>query len=127
MIDHTGLSVSDFEAAAKFYTAALAPIDASLLAMIPLEHTGGVKVGGFGQIRPTFWVSEDGVQTPPIHIAFAAPSRAEVDAFYHAALAAGGSDNGAPGVRPHYHATYYGAFVRDLDGNNIEMVCHAPL
>jgi len=126
MIDHIGVSVSNFEAAKAFYTVALAPINASLLSMIPTEYTNGVKVGGFGQDRPTFWVSEDGAQTPPLHIAFTAQTRTQVDAFYTAALSAGGTDNGAPGLRPQYHADYYGAFVCDPDGNNIEMVCHAP-
>ena len=126
MIDHTGISVSDFKAASAFYTAALAPIGATLLAMIPEDFTGGVKVGGFGQDRPTFWLSEGPAQDPSIHIAFSATERAAVDAFYTAALAAGGVDNGPPGPRPQYHADYYGAFVRDPDGNNIEVVCHAP-
>ncbi|SMY08592.1 VOC family protein [Flavimaricola marinus] len=126
MIDHSGISVSDFDKARDFYDAALAPIGASLLMVVPLEFTNGVKVGGYGQDRPVFWLSEDGAQTPPLHFAFSAASRAEVDAFYSAALAAGGVDNGAPGLRPQYHADYYGAFVRDPDGNNIEAVCHGP-
>ncbi|QEE35012.1 VOC family protein [Octadecabacter sp. SW4] len=126
MLDHIGISVSDFTAAKAFYDAALAPIGASLMVMIPAEFTDGVKVGGYGQGRPVFWLSEGPAQSPSIHIAFAAPDRDTVDAFYQAALAAGGTDNGAPGVRPQYHAAYYGAFVRDPDGNNIEMVCHAP-
>lgn len=126
MIDHTGLSTSDFEAATAFYDKALAPLGAKLLAVIPVEHTGGVKVGGYGRDRPTFWLSEGPAQTPPLHIAFTVESRAEVDAFHAAALAAGGTDNGKPGPRPQYHENYYGAFVRDPDGNNIEAVCHSP-
>ena len=126
MIDHTGLSVSDFDAAKRFYDAALAPIGAALVMMVPEEFTGGVKVAGYGPDRAVFWISEDGAQTPPLHIAFRAPDRATVDNFYRAALATGGTDNGPPGLRPHYHADYYGAFVRDPDGNNIEMVCHLP-
>ena len=126
MIDHIGISVSDFVAACAFYDTALAPIGASCLAIIPVEHTGGVNVAGYGQDRPTFWIGEDGVQTPPLHVAFTAATRAQVDMFYTSALDAGGTDNGAPGLRPQYHEHYYGAFVRDPDGNNIEMVCHAP-
>ncbi|MDP2780861.1 VOC family protein [Devosia sp.] len=126
MIDHSGISVSDFDQAKAFYEQALAPLGATFMTQVPLEHTGGVKVGGFGRDNPAFWLSEAGAQRPPAHFAFAARSRAEVDAFHAAALAAGGTDNGAPGLRPHYHASYYGAFVRDLDGNNIEAVCHTP-
>lgn len=124
MIDHIDLNVSDYDAACLFYSAALAPIGATLLYVVPEEFTKGVKVAGFGQDRPQFWVSGTTAQTPPIHIAFTASTRAQVDDFYTAALAAGGTDNGAPGLRPHYHETYYGAFVHDLDGNNIELVCH---
>ncbi len=126
MIDHSGLSVSDFEKAQSFYDQALAPLGASLLFMVPLEHTGGEKVGGYGRDRTSFWINEGGAQTPPLHFAFTAETRAQVDAFHKAAVAAGGTDNGAPGLRPHYHEHYYGAFVLDLDGNNIEAVCHLP-
>lgn len=124
MIDHITLHVSDFDAAAAFYTAALEPIGAKLLFMVPEEFTDGAKVGGFGQNRATFWLNEGTAQVPPLHVAFTAQTHAQVDAFYDAALGAGGTDNGAPGLRPHYHADYYGAFVRDPDGNNIELVCH---
>jgi catechol 2,3-dioxygenase-like lactoylglutathione lyase family enzyme len=126
MIDHISLSVSDFALARAFYSAALAPLGSSYLVTIPPEHTDGVAVGGFGAERPQFWISEGAAERPPVHIAFTAGTRAQVDAFYSAALAAGGTDNGAPGPRPHYHADYYGAFVRDPDGNNIEAVCHTP-
>ena len=126
MIDHSGISVSDFDRAKAFFDIALAPLGGSLLFMVPLEHTGGEKVGGYGRDTPTFWINEGSAQKPPIHIAFKAKNRAQVDAFYEAALAAGGRDNGAPGVRPHYHEHYYGAFVLDFDGNNIEAVCHLP-
>ena len=126
MIDHTGISVSDFDAAKAFYDKAMAPLGASMLFMVPTEHTGGVKVGGYGRDRPVFWLHGAGEPGPGRHIAFAANSRAEVDAFHAAALAAGGRDNGAPGLRPHYHPDYYGAFVFDPDGNNIEAVCHRP-
>ncbi len=126
MIDHAGISVSNFDEAKRFYDFALAPLGASLLFMVPPEHTGGEKVGGYGRDRPTFWLNEGGPQVPPCHFAFSASSRAQVEAFHAAALAAGGKDNGSPGLRPHYHEHYYGAFVLDLDGNNIEAVCHTP-
>ncbi len=126
MIDHTGIAVRDFDAAKAFYDKAFAPLGASLLMMVPSEHTGGVKVGGYGRANnPCFWLHE-GTHQDTIHIAFVARSRAVGDAFYEAAIAAGGKDNGKPGLRPHYHASYYGAFVFDPDGNNIEAVCHAP-
>ncbi|HMQ57299.1 MAG TPA: VOC family protein [Rhizobiaceae bacterium] len=126
MIDHTGLSVSDFDRARAFYDAALAPLGITFMMQVPPEYTGGVKVGGYGRERPQFWLHEGAAQTPPVHMAFTAQTRADVNAFYHAAIAAGGADNGAPGLRPHYHPNYYGAFVRDGDGNNIEAVCHTP-
>lgn len=126
MIDHTGLSISNPEAAIAFYDQALAPLGISLLATVPVEFTSGKVVVGYGRERPQFWLHEGERQAPPVHMAFTAASRAEVDAFYAAAIAAGGQDNGAPGLRPHYHPNYYGAFVRDPDGNNIEAVCHLP-
>tara|TARA_R110002124_G_scaffold63350_42_gene173502 strand:+ start:21094 stop:21477 length:384 start_codon:yes stop_codon:yes gene_type:complete len=126
MIDHSGISVTDFDRSKAFYEQALAPLGASFLVLVPPEHTGGVKVGGMGTDSATFWLTEGEAQNPPVHFAFSAATRDQVDAFYGAAIAAGGVDNGKPGLRPHYHASYYGAFVRDLDGNNIEAVCHAP-
>lgn len=126
MIDHTGITVSDFEASKAFYDKAMAPLGASLLYVVPAEFTGGSKVGGYGRDRPVFWLHEATPTGPGRHYAFTARSRAEVDAFHAAAVAAGGKDNGAPGLRPHYHANYYGAFVFDPDGNNIEAVCHTP-
>ena len=126
MIDHLGISVADFDASKAFYDKVMAPLGASLLMMVPAEHTGGIKVGGYGRERPTFWLHEGAETGPGRHIAFSARSRAEVDAFHKAAIAAGGRDNGAPGLRPHYHPDYYGAFVFDPDGNNIEAVCHLP-
>ena len=124
MIDHLGITVSDFDASKAFYDKALAPLGASLIMMVPAEYTGGVKVGGYGREKPDFWLHEGKDAGPGRHYAFTARSRAEVDAFYKAAMAAGGRENGAPGLRPHYHANYYGAFVSDPDGNNIEAVCH---
>lgn len=127
MIDHTGISVSSYADSKAFYSAALAPIGYTLLAEIPASVTGTVDVAGFGEDgKPDFWISSGTPNQPPIHVAFRVASRPMVDAFYQAALAAGGADNGAPGLRPHYHPHYYGAFVRDPDGHNIEAVCHAP-
>ncbi|OCW57728.1 VOC family protein [Hoeflea olei] len=126
MIDHIGVHVRDFAAASRFYDAAFAALGSSMVMTVPKEYTGGVQTAGYGREKPYFWITEGAPQTPPVHVALAAGSRAEVDAFYQAAMAAGGSDNGAPGLRPHYHPNYYGAFVRDPDGNNIEAVCHRP-
>lgn len=127
MIDHTGISASDFELSKHFYSAALAPLGFKLLMELPASVTGGADVAGFGEPpKPEFWISSGGPNRPRIHIAFRAESRAIVDAFYAAAIAAGGRDNGGPGVRAHYHANYYAAFVLDPDGHNVEAVCHAP-
>ena len=125
MIDHIGIRISDLAASRRFYDATFAAMGGGMLYQVPLEHTGGKALMGYGRDRPVFWV-EDGVATSPQHIAFAADSRAEVDAFHKAALTAGGRDNGPPGLRPQYHPDYYGAFAFDPDGNNIEAVCHKP-
>ena len=124
MIDHAGISVSDWARSRTFYDAAMAALGAKLLYMVPEQFTGGAKVGGYGREKPDFWLHEGKDSGPGRHYAFTARSRAEVDAFHRAAIEAGGRDNGAPGLRPHYHANYYGAFVFDPDGNNIEAVCH---
>jgi len=124
MIDHTGIAVKNFDVSKAFYDAALEPLGASLLYMVPEEYSGGVKVGGYGYTRPQFWLHESGGPGPGRHYAFTADTRAEVDAFYAAAMGAGGRDNGKPGIRAHYHPNYYGAFVFDPDGNNVEAVCH---
>ncbi|MGQ0598195.1 VOC family protein [Aquabacterium sp.] len=125
MIDHTGILVSDFAKSKAFYLQALAPIGYTLLLELPAAVTGHTDVAGFGEApKPDFWISRGTANKPPIHMAFRAASRAMVDAFYQAAMAAGGVDNGAPGLRPHYHPNYYGAFVLDPDGHNIEAVCH---
>ncbi len=126
MIDHVGINVSDWGKAKAFYDAAMGAIGARLLVVVPMEHTGGVHVGGYGRQKPDFWLHEGGETGPGRHYAFTVQSRAEVDAFYRAGMAAGGRDNGAPGPRPHYHPDYYGAFVLDPDGNNVEAVCHKP-
>jgi catechol 2,3-dioxygenase-like lactoylglutathione lyase family enzyme len=126
MIDHTGVVVSDFSRSKAFYLAALRPIGYDLLAEIPASVTGHADVAGFGEPpKPDFWISRGNANKPPIHVAFRVSSRAIVDAFFKSALAAGGRDNGAPGLRPHYHPNYYGAFILDPDGHNIEAVCHA--
>jgi catechol 2,3-dioxygenase-like lactoylglutathione lyase family enzyme len=125
MIDHTGLNVSDPAKSRQFYERALAPLGYTVLMEIPKEFTGGLVVLGFGVApKPDFWVAEGKPSEPRIHIAFHAENRKLVDEFYRAALAAGGRDNGPPGPRPHYHENYYGAFVLDPDGHNIEAVCH---
>lgn len=126
MIDHSGIQVTDYAVSRRFYSQALAPLGYTLIADIPASVTGHVDVAGFGiPPKPDFWISPGPTQEPPMHFAFRADTRAEVDAFYTAALAAGGRDNGKPGLRPNYHANYYGAFVLDPDGHNIEAVCHA--
>ena len=126
MIDHSGMSVTDLSKAIAFYDAALAPLGIMLLYEVPLEHTGGERVVGYGRERPQFWLHEGEKQTPPLHFAFTADNRTQVDKFYTAAIGAGGEDYGAPGIRAHYHPDYYGAFVLDPDGHNIEAVCHKP-
>ena len=127
MIDHISVSVSDFERSKAFYTKALSAIGYALLMEFPASVTGSTDVAGFGEpAKPDFWISKGMPSQPPIHVAFRVNSRAQVDAFYQAAIAAGGRDNGAPGIRPHYHQHYYGAFVLDPDGHNVEAVCHSP-
>lgn len=126
MLDHLGIRCSDPAKSRAFYTEALAPLGYELLMTVPPEHTGGMVVLGLGVApQPDFWISE-GNPRDTIHVAFRAQRRAQVDAFYAAALAAGGRDNGAPGPRPHYHPNYSGAFVLDPDGHNVEAVCHEP-
>jgi len=127
MIDHTGVAVSNFERSKQFYTQALAPLGYALRMEVPAELTGGHGAAGFGvPHKPDFWIGGVASNIQPVHVAFRAENRALVDAFYKAAIAAGGQDNGAPGLRPHYHPNYYGAFVLDPDGHNIEAVCHHP-
>lgn len=127
MIDHIGVPVSNLAEATTFYLKALAPLGIGIELEISAEQTGKGGAVGFGaQGKPFFWIHEGRAPGDPIHIAFTATSQADIDAFYEAAIAAGAKDNGAPGLRPIYHADYYGAFVLDLDGNNVEAVCHAP-
>ena len=121
MIDHAGFGVSDYARSKAFYERALAPLGITLL----MEPMG--RAAGFGEDgKPFFWLEDGRSPVTEVHVAFAAPDRATVDAFHAAALEAGGTDNGAPGVREIYHPTYYGAYVLDPDGNNVEAVCHAP-
>lgn len=126
MIDHLGLVVSDLKRSGDFYRAALAPLGISLLMEVTEAMTGGhgAHLGLGAEGKPFFWIGTGSAPAGPVHVAFAAPDRATVDAFHAAALAAGGRDNGAPGLRPHYHPGYYGAFVLDPDGHNIEAVFH---
>lgn len=125
MIDHTGVMVSAMERSKAFYEAALGAIGYELIAEYPAAVTGHTAVAGFGEGgKPDFWISEGTPNHPPLHVAFRVPTRTAVDAFHRAALAAGGRDNGAPGLRAHYHPDYYGAFVLDPDGHNVEAVCH---
>ncbi len=120
MIDHTTFAVSSLERSKAFYAQALAPLGITLLVEVTAEQSGGRAFAGFGADRPFFWIGDGGPPVSGVHVAF----RAEVDALYAAGLAAGGRDNGGPGVRAYYHPHYYGAFVLDPDGNNIEAVCH---
>ena len=128
MIDHCSLNVRDFERSKAFYLKALAPIGYGLVMEVGADvNPGGIAAAGFGeQGKPDFWFGEGDPGNPPAHVAFKVTTRDQVDAFYRAALEAGGVDNGAPGLRPMYHPNYYGAFVRDPDGHNIEAVCHRP-
>jgi catechol 2,3-dioxygenase-like lactoylglutathione lyase family enzyme len=128
MIDHVGFPVSDYARSKAFYTEALAPLGYTLIMEVTADQTeSGSPAAGFGrQGKPDFWIGGEGGLKGILHIAIATENRATVDAFHRAALAAGGTDNGAPGLRPHYHPNYYGAFVLDPDGHNIEAVCHAP-
>ena len=127
MIDHTGIVASDFDKSKEFYSKALSSIGYKLLMEFPASVTGHTDVAGFGEPpKPDFWISRGSPNNPPVHVAFRVANRALVDAFYKAAIAAGGQNNGAPGLRSHYHPDYYGAFVYDPDGHNVEAVCHFP-
>jgi catechol 2,3-dioxygenase-like lactoylglutathione lyase family enzyme len=122
VIDHLGINVSDYQRSREFYARALAPLGLSLM----MEPMPGI--GGFGsEGKPWFWITDQRQPTTEnVHVAFTAPDRATVDTFHAVALDAGGVDNGPPGVRELYHPTYYGAYVLDPDGNNVEAVCHRP-
>jgi catechol 2,3-dioxygenase-like lactoylglutathione lyase family enzyme len=127
MIDHVGLMVLDFARSRAFYAAALAPLGYTALADVTKEQTGSYEGTGFGADgKASFWIGNGPRASGPLHVAFLAKSRVDVDRFYDAAIAAGGRDNGPPGLREHYSPNYYGAFVFDIDGNNVEAVCRAP-
>lgn len=118
IIDHIGIAISDYARSKDFYTQCLAPLGIEQIA----EHEGWAGFGSAG--KPDFWFGPDGEAHKPMHIAFVAEDRASVDRFYQAGIEAGGKDNGAPGLRAIYHPHYYGAFLIDPDGHNIEAVCH---
>ena len=121
MIDHVGYGVSDYQRSKTFFEQALAPLGITLLMEVKEAAAGFGKDG-----KPFFWLEMHTPAVTQVHVAFDADDRATVDAFHRAALEAGGTDNGAPGVRAIYHPDYYGAYVLDPDGNNIEAVCHKP-
>jgi catechol 2,3-dioxygenase-like lactoylglutathione lyase family enzyme len=120
LLYHVGFRDSDFERSKRFYEEPLSPLGYELL-MEPRHGAAGLGFSG----KPDFWINQ-GEPGRPVHVAFAASDRATVKAFHETTVAAGGRDNGRPGLRPEYHPTYYAAFVLDPDGNNIEAVCHRP-
>jgi catechol 2,3-dioxygenase-like lactoylglutathione lyase family enzyme len=121
MFDHIGIGVSDLKVSKAFFVQALSPLGVGVV--MEVDDAAGL---GRAQ-KPSFWLGTATEGKPlPLHIAFAADNRSQVDEFYRQALAAGGKDNGAPGIRPHYHANYYAAFVIGPDGHNLEAVCHRP-
>jgi catechol 2,3-dioxygenase-like lactoylglutathione lyase family enzyme len=128
ILDHIEFAVSDAEASRHFYERALAPLN--IVRIITVGHertrTGGTRHGFGRDDYPTLWIHDNESPGAGTHIAFAAQSRTFVDAFHKAALEAGGSDNGPPGIRTHYHAHYYAAYVLDPDGVNVEVVCQRP-
>lgn len=125
MIDHVGVIVTDYARSKAFYLQALAQTGHSRVVELTLD--GGAQTAGFCHADGSdFWIRQGDAIGPRIHIAFRVSSRAAVDAFHQAAIAAGGRDHGAPGLRPQYHPNYYGAYVLDPDGYSIEAVCHEP-
>lgn len=122
MIDHVTFGVTDMARSRRFYDAAFAPWSLRLL----VSFRDRVDVAAYGDERPWFWIAAEDAVSGKLHIALTAPDRAAVRAFHAAAIAAGGTDHGAPGLRPHYDPDYYAAFVFDPDGNNIEAVCRRP-
>ena len=127
MLDHLGIRVSDFARSNAFYKRALAPLSITAIKELTAAQTRADAHTGFGTDgKAFFWISDGANPSGSVHVAFAASSRAVVEAFYRAALDAGGKDNGAPGFRAQYHPNYFGAFVLDPDGNNIEAVWRGP-
>jgi catechol 2,3-dioxygenase-like lactoylglutathione lyase family enzyme len=127
MFDHVGIPVSDYQRSKGFYLRAFAPLGYDLVLEVSSAETGGHNQAGFGaKGRPQFWIGAGKPIVGRVHFAFVAKDRAAADAFHAAGLKAGGKDNGPPGLRPHYHANYYGAFILDPDGHNIEAVCRLP-
>ena len=120
MFDHVSFRVANLAKSHAFYATSLAPLGIVMIVDTPQSVAFG-KAG-----RAQFWLNANPTLTTRTHLAFAAENRAAVRAFHAAALSAGGTDNGAPGPRPHYHPNYYGAFVLDPDGNNVEAVCRNP-
>jgi catechol 2,3-dioxygenase-like lactoylglutathione lyase family enzyme len=121
MFDHLGFGVTNLAASKAFFLQALQPLGVAVV----MEGPYGVGLGQHG--KPSLWLYETPQKPAPLHLAFAAQNRGQVDAFHPAAIAAGGQDNGAPGLRPHYHPDYYAAFVIGPDGHNVEVVCHQPM
>lgn len=127
MLDHIGIAVGDYARSRDFYEKALEPLGIELLMTVE-DWAGFGRAGTKPEDRqrtPSFWIHSSTEPLSPVHVAFTAVDRAQVRAFHQAALAAGGRDNGGPGLRQEYHPAYYGAFVLDPDGHNIEAVCHA--
>jgi catechol 2,3-dioxygenase-like lactoylglutathione lyase family enzyme len=122
MFDHVKFGVTDYAASKAFFLQALQPLGVAVLAEGAPSY--GVELGGKGNASLCLYQTDE--KPAPLHLAFVAENRKQVEAFYRAALAAGGKDNGAPGLRPQYHASYYAAFVIGPDGHNVEVVCHAP-
>ena len=120
MFGHVGFGVSNYAASKAFFLQALEPLGVGIV----MEGEHGLGLGPKG--KPALWLFESPDRPVPMHLAFTATNREQVQAFHRAALAAGGKDNGAPGLRPHYHPNYYGAFVIGPDGHNVEAVCHSP-
>jgi catechol 2,3-dioxygenase-like lactoylglutathione lyase family enzyme len=128
MLDHVGFAVTNAERSRQFYEQALAPLGITLIMTVSADKTeAGGAAHGFGSDgKPYFWIGGNERVGEGTHIAFVAETRAKVDEFYRAAMAAGGKDNGPPGIRERYHPNYYAAFIHDPDGMNIEAVCHRP-
>lgn len=126
MIDHLAIDVLELKKSGHFYDEALAPIGYTKLSDAPVEFGGRLTLGWTDDQEAEFYIGVGTATQPRIHIAFRAATREQVDAFYHAALAAGGTHHGKPGLRPQYHASYYAAYVLDPDGHNVEAVCHDP-